>query len=90
LQSDINSLRTEKQAIVKGKRPYIPGDMDALDEANATRQAAINARRTTVTRLLQDKSLTISDIAELLDVSERTIQRDIVALNEQSNDQADA
>lgn len=85
LKSEIAGLRTEKRAIVTPKRTYVPGDMEALDEANATRRAAIQARRATLQTLLQDNSLTLANIADRLGVSERTIQRDIEALRTEQN-----
>ncbi len=85
LKTEVADLRTEKRAIVAAKRSYIPGDMEALDEANATRRAIIQSRRATLQTLLQDETLTISDIAARLGVSERTVQRDINALNNRSD-----
>ncbi len=85
LKTEISDMRAEKRASVTPKGSYIPGDMAALDEANATRRAAIQARRATLQKLLQDETLTISDIAAQLGVTKRTIQRDINALNSQVN-----
>ena len=84
IKAEIDNLRAEKRTIVTNKRPCVPGDMDTLDDANATRQAIIADRRATVQKLLQDKSLTIADIAGRLEVSERTIQRDVDLRTEQN------
>lgn len=85
LKAEISGLRTDKRAIVTQKRTYIPGDMAALDEANATRRAIIQARRATLQELLQDKTLSLDDIAKRLGVTKRTVQRDLNALNDQRN-----
>ena len=61
---------------------FIPGDPGALNKANDTRQAKIEARRSQVLTMLGEGH-TQAQIAESLGVSLETIKRDTKALNGQ-------
>lgn len=67
-------------AIDTGNGTFIPGDKDALQKANDTRQAQIEARRDQVLILAQ-QGKSQSEIAGALDVSLATVKRDVKALN---------
>lgn len=89
LNREISDLKARKKAVKRANaddsHPFISGDMDALNDANATRQASIDARRAALRELMKDKTLLRADIAKRLGVSERTIQRDIDALQPELN-----
>ena len=59
---------------------FLPGDTQALDQANDTRTAQMIERREQVLTLLKQE-MTQAEIANELDVSITTIKRDIKALN---------
>lgn len=60
---------------------FVPGDMNALDQANQTRQATVQHRRGQVADLLRAEH-SQAEIARQLDVSESTIKRDVAALKD--------
>lgn len=59
---------------------FVPGDLSALDRANEARRTDVDQRRDQVLTLYQAGKQP-GDIAQELDVSVRTIRRDIQALN---------
>lgn len=59
---------------------FVPGDLSQLDKANDAKQAAIVQRRDKVLELM-GQGQQPGDIAQALDVSIKTIRRDIEALN---------
>lgn len=77
----LNEAITQTVAVNRTNKPqFIPGDLKALDKANEVRQDKITVRRQQVLMLLEagyDKEA----IAAELDVSARTIARDIRTLN---------
>jgi hypothetical protein len=72
----------EKQAKKQVKTPSVQENEPNLDRANDARQSKVSERRQMVLSLL-DSGLSDFDIAGQLDVSLKTIQRDIKSLNGQ-------
>ncbi len=80
LNTDIDSLTAKVTAIDTSKPAFIPGDKDALQKANDTRQAQIEERRGRVLILAQ-QGKSQSEIAGALDISLATVKRDVKTLN---------
>ncbi len=80
----LKSLQQATNDRIHSQKPanggFIPGDLEALQEANKTRQAQIETRRIQVMRFLEE-DLSTSEIADRLNVSSATIRRDRAALN---------
>jgi hypothetical protein len=74
------ATNAESGAKKRANESFIPGDLEALQKANDTRQAQIEARRAQVMVLLRE-NLSLSEIAARLTVSPATIRRDRTALN---------
>jgi hypothetical protein len=90
LQGQIDRLNSQIRETKRGqfadKKPdsgqFIPGDPAALDQANETRQARIEARRGQLVDILAaDPDLTNADLADRLEVSLSTVKADKLALN---------
>ena len=81
--SELNRLTAQVAAKTTANKPqFVPGDKQALDKANATRQGNIAARRQQVLTLLQD-GLTLESIAAEVGASVSTVKADKRALNGQ-------
>lgn len=77
LKAELSGLRRQKREETSA---FVPGDRDALDRANGAKRDRIARRREQVMALVSE-GLTHGEIAGRLDVSTRTIRRDIRALN---------
>lgn len=69
--------RQPRPATDADRVPFVPGDLSALDKANEARLSKLKERRQMVLSLLAE-GLSEDDIADRLQVSLRTIQRDII------------